>query len=74
MARGNAFHQLQEFLHPHVKHCVVQMVDRVQVEEDTTSADDSQAHIRSQAVRIQRGEQICQVTALTLSQERESTL
>lgn len=73
MARGNAFHQLQEFLHPHVKHCVAQMVDRVQAEDDTSSAGDSQAHIRRQAVRIQRGEQINRVTALTPTQESEST-
>ena len=54
MARGNAFHQLQECLHPHVKHCVTQVMDRVQVEEDSSFADDSQVHIRRQAVRIQR--------------------
>jgi hypothetical protein len=74
MARGNAFHQLQEFLHPHVKHCVTQTIDSAQAEEGATSGDDSQTHIRRQAVRIQRGEQIRKVTALTPDREPESKL
>jgi hypothetical protein len=70
MARGNAFHQLQAFVQPYVKHRVIQMLDRVEIQEDSSLPDSSLTHILRQAVKIQRGEEVGLVTALTLARER----
>ena len=65
MARslGNALHQLQAFVHPHVKHVITQTFQQTD-EEDLSDQSESVVHLRRQAVRIQRGEQVDQVSAL----------
>lgn len=65
MARslGNALHQLQAFVHPHVKHVITQTFQQTD-EQDLSDQSESVVHIRRQAVRIQRGEQVDQVSAL----------
>ena len=62
-SRGNALHQLQAFVHPHVKHVITQTF-RAEDVEDSGDPDGSYIHIWRQAIRIQRGEQIDQITAL----------
>ncbi len=64
-SRGNAFHQLRAYVHPHVKHVITQTLEQEQSGEHPGDAqDDPVAHLRRQAVRIQRGEEVHQVTAL----------
>jgi hypothetical protein len=59
---GNAFHRLRAYAHPHVKHVVTQVLE--QSDEDDFVGSGQSLHIRRQAVRIQRGEQVDRVTAL----------
>jgi hypothetical protein len=62
-SRGNALHQLQVFVHPHVKHVITQTF-RAEEVEDLGDRDESYVHMWRQAIRIQRGEQVDQVEAL----------
>jgi hypothetical protein len=66
-SRGNAFHQLRAYAHPHVKHVVTQTLEQEQ-DYPEDAKDDPVAHLRRQAVRIQRGEGVHQVTALLPSE------
>jgi hypothetical protein len=59
---GNVLHQLRAYVHPHVKHVITQTLEHDALQEEP--GDPQQLHIKSQAVRIQRGEQLDQVTAL----------
>jgi hypothetical protein len=65
MARilGNALHQLQAFVQPHVKHVITQTFEQAD-EEDLGPKSDTEAHLLRQAVKIQRGDEIDQITAL----------
>ena len=59
---GNAFHGLRAYVHPHVKHVITQTLE--QGDEADFVGSEQSLHIHRQAVRIQRGEQVDQVTAL----------
>ena len=62
-SRGNALHQLQAFVHSHVKHVITQTY-RAEDVEDLGDRDGSYIHMWGQAIRIQRGEQMDRITAL----------
>ena len=62
-SHGNPLHQLQAFLHPHVKHVITQTF-RAEDVDDLGDRDESYIHIWRQAIRIQRGEQIDEIAAL----------
>jgi hypothetical protein len=62
-SRGNALHQLQAFVHPHVKHVITQTF-RAEDVEDLGGRDESYTHMWRQAIRIQRGEEVDQIAAL----------
>jgi hypothetical protein len=59
---GNAFHRLRAYVHPHVKHVITQTLE--QGDEADFVGSEQNVHIHRQAVKIQRGEQVDQVTAL----------
>lgn len=62
---GNAFHQVRAYVHPHVKHVITQTLEQEQAGPHSGDPqDDPVAHLRRQAVRIQRGEEVPQITAL----------
>ncbi len=64
---GNAFHQLRAYVHPHVKHVITQTLEQEQSGDhsgDPKEHNNPVAHPRRQAVRIQRGEEVNQITAL----------
>jgi hypothetical protein len=64
---GNAFHQLRAYVHPHVKHVITQTLEQEQTGEHSAGPEeqnDALLHLHRQAVRIQRGEQVDQITAL----------
>jgi hypothetical protein len=61
---GNALHQLRAYVHPHVKHAIVQMQKQEVTEDNSLDNQDAVAHLHSQAVRIQKGEQVDRITAL----------
>jgi hypothetical protein len=65
---GNVLHQLRAYVHPHVKHKIVQM-QKQELIENNTHHHDPVAHIRNQAVRIQRGEQVDRITALVADEK-----
>jgi hypothetical protein len=62
-SRGNALHQLQVFVQPHVKH-VISQTFRAEDVEGLGDRDESYIHMWRQAIRIQRGEQVDQIAAL----------
>ena len=64
---GNAFHQLRAYVHPHVKHVITQTLEQEATGEhsgDPEQQNNPVFHLHRQAVRIQRGEQVDQITAL----------
>lgn len=61
---GNAIHQLRAYVHPHVKHAIVQMQREEVIEDNSPDHQDAVAHLHRQAVRIQKGEQVDRITAL----------
>lgn len=61
---GNALHQLRAYVHPHVKHVIVQIQKQTVIEDNSLDHQDPVAHLRRQAVRIQKGEQVDRITAL----------
>jgi hypothetical protein len=65
MARtfGNALHQLQAFVQPHVKHVITETFEQVD-EEFLGDKSDTVVHLLRQAIRIQRGDEVDQVSAL----------
>lgn len=67
---GNALHQLRAYVHPHVKHAIVQMQRQEVIENDSPDHHDPVAHLHRQAVRIQKGEQVDQITALAPDEKR----
>jgi hypothetical protein len=58
----NAFHRLRPYVHPHVKHVITQTLEQGDGADFVGS--EQNLHIHRQAVKIQRGEQVDQVTAL----------
>jgi hypothetical protein len=62
---GNAFHRLRAYVHPHVKHVITQTLEQGD-EADFAGSEPNESfvHLHRQAVKIQRGEQLDQVTAL----------
>jgi hypothetical protein len=62
---GNAFHRLRAYAHPHVKHVIMQTLEQSdEADFSTSEQDESSLHLHRQAVKIQRGEQVDQITAL----------
>ena len=59
---GNALDRLRAYVHPHVKHAVVQTFD--QGDEADLIQSEQSAHLHRQVAKIQRGEQVEQITAL----------
>jgi hypothetical protein len=60
---GNAFHQLQAFVQPHVPHVITQTFEQAD-EEFPGDKSETAIHLLRQAIRIQRGDEVDQVTAL----------
>jgi hypothetical protein len=60
---GNALHQLQAFVQPHVQRVVTQTFEQVD-EEFLSDKSDTAVHLLRQAIRIQRGDEVDQVSAL----------
>ena len=60
---GNALHQLQAFVQPHVKHVITQTFEQAD-EEFPGDKSDTAVHLLRQAIRIQRGDEVDQVSAL----------
>jgi hypothetical protein len=65
MARtiGNALHQLQAFVQAHVKHVITQTFEQAD-EEFTGDKSDTAVHLLRQAIKIQRGDEVEQLSAL----------
>jgi hypothetical protein len=65
MARtlGNALHQLQAFVQPHVQHVITQTFEQAD-EEFLGDKSDTALHLLRQAIRIQRGDEVGQISAL----------
>jgi hypothetical protein len=61
---GNALHQLRAYVHPHVKHAIVQMQKQEVIDDNSLDHQDAVAHLHRQAVRIQKGEEVDRITAL----------
>ena len=59
---ANAFHRLRAYVHPHVKHVITQILEQADEADLVGSAQN--VHIHCQAVKIQRGERVDQITAL----------
>jgi hypothetical protein len=60
---GNALHPLQPFVQPHVKHVITQTLEQAD-EEILVDKSDTAVHLLRQAIRIQRGDEVDQVSAL----------
>jgi hypothetical protein len=60
---GNALHQLQAFVQPHVKYVIAQTFEQAD-EEFPGDKSDTAVHLLRQAIRIQRGDEVDQVSAL----------
>jgi hypothetical protein len=67
---GNALHQLRAYVHPHVKHAIVQMQKQEVIENNPHDQHDPVAHLHSQAIRIQEGEQVDRITALVPDEKK----
>jgi len=65
MARtiGNALHQLQAFVQPHVQHVITQTFEQAD-EGFLGDKSDTVVHLLRQAIRIQRGDEVEQLSAL----------
>jgi hypothetical protein len=73
MARtlGNALHQLQAFVQPHIKHVITQTFEQAD-EEDLGDKSNTAVHLLRQAIRIQRGDEVELITALLSDSDPES--
>jgi hypothetical protein len=60
---GNALHQLQVFVQPHVKHVITQTFEQADGEH-LGDKSDTEVHLLRQAIRIQRGDEVGQISAL----------
>jgi hypothetical protein len=60
---GNVLHPLQAFVQPHVKHVITQTLEQAD-EEYLGDESDTAVHLLGQAIRIQRGDEVDQVSAL----------
>ena len=69
---GNAVHQLRAYVHPHVKHAIVQMQKQEVTEDNSLDNQDAVAHLHRQTVRIQKGEQVDRITALVPDEKSRS--
>jgi hypothetical protein len=65
MARtlGNALHQLQAFVQPHVQQVITQTFEQAD-EEFLGDKSDTVVHLLRQAIRIQRGDEVDHISAL----------
>jgi hypothetical protein len=65
MARtlGNALHQLQAFVQPQIRYVITQTFEQAD-EEFLGDKSDTAIHLLRQAIRIQRGDDVDQVSAL----------
>ena len=65
MARtiGNALHQLQAFVQPHVQHVTTQTFEQAD-EEFLGDKSHTAVHLLRQAIPIQRGDEVDQISAL----------
>jgi hypothetical protein len=74
MARtlGNALHQLQAFVQPHVKHVITQTFEQAD-EEDLGDKSETAVHMLRQAIRIQRGDEVDRISALLSDSDSGST-
>jgi hypothetical protein len=62
---GNALHRLRAFTHPHVKHVITQTLQETgEGVFESSDQGESYIHLRRQAVKIQRGEEVIEITAL----------
>jgi hypothetical protein len=62
---GNAFHRLRAYAHPHVKHVITQTLQQNdEADFENLGQNEPFAHLHRQAVKIQRGEPVDQITAL----------
>jgi len=62
---GNAFHRLRAYAHPHVKHVITQTLQQNdEADFENLGQNEWFVHLHRQAVKIQRGEQVDQITAL----------
>ena len=60
---GNALHQLQAFVQPHVKYALTETFEQAE-EECLGDKSDTAVHLLRQAIRIQRGDEVEQISAL----------
>ena len=60
---GNALHQLQAFVQPHVKHVITQTFEQAD-EGFLSDKSDTAVHLLHQAIRIQRGAEVDHISAL----------
>ena len=69
---GNALHQLLAYVHPHVKHVITQTIQQTDAEAPLNPDDEhsTAVNIQRQAVKIQRGDQVEQLTALLPKAEK----
>jgi hypothetical protein len=74
MARtlGNALHQLQAFVQPHVKHVITQTFEHADA-GDLGDKSDTAVHLLRQVIRIQRGDEVDQISALLSDSNSGST-
>ena len=65
MARtiGNALHQLQAFVQPHVQQVITQTFEQAD-EGFLGDKSDTAVHLLRQAIRIQHGDEVDQISAL----------
>ena len=62
---GNAFHRLRAYAHPHVRHVITQTLQQNdEADFENLGQNESFVHLHRQAVKIQRGEPVDQITAL----------
>jgi hypothetical protein len=60
---GNALHRLRAFVQPHVQHVITQTFEQAD-EEFLGDKSDTAVHLLRQAIRIQRGDEVDQLSAL----------
>jgi hypothetical protein len=62
---GNDLHRLRAYAHPHVKHVITQALQHNdEADFGNLRQNESLVHLHRQAVKIQRGEPVDQITAL----------
>ena len=62
VAAGNALQSLHTFIDPGVRHQITQTLDEASDEDDEAHASDPKKHFEDQMHRLQRGEEVEQLT------------